>query len=144
MCHCRSCGSSAILPPCLCRYFVSSKIFLVSILWVRIFFSWIFCGSEIFSCEYFVDPKFFLVCISWLRNFSSWVFCWSKIFSRGYFVGPKFYFVSISCVQVFFLVADFVIQGFSVAGCMRKNNRNGNTEIHLKPRIPFQIDLNNC
>ena len=102
MCHCRSRGSSAILPPYLCRYFVSSKFFLVSILWVPNFFSLIFCGYEIFSCEYFMDPKFFLVCISWLRNFSLWVFCGSKIFSRGYFVGPKFYFVGVSCVQDFF------------------------------------------
>ena len=48
-----------------------------------------------------VGPKFFHVGISWVQ-----------IFSRGYFVDP-----------VVFLMANFVIQRFPVAGCMRKSDR---------------------
>ena len=51
---------------------------------------------------------------------------------REYFVGP-----------IFFLMANFMIQRFPVAGCMRKTE-NRNTEIHFKQRIVFRIDFNNC
>ena len=51
------------------------------------------------------------VCISWVWNLFLWVFRGSKIFSRGYFVGLKF-----------FLVIDFVIQRFSVAGCISESD----------------------
>ena len=44
--------------------------------------------------------------------FFLWVFRESKIFPRGYFVGP-----------IFLLVANFLIQGFPVADCIRKSER---------------------
>ena len=61
-----------IVPPGLrvfqifsCGYFVSPRVFLMGILWVRNYFSFFFVGLI-----------FFL-----------WVFRGSKIFTRGYFVG---------------------------------------------------------
>ena len=64
-------------------YFVSSKFFLVGILWAQNVFSWEFCG-------FFVGNFF-----SWVQNFVglklfSWALRRSKVFSCGYFVGPKF------------------------------------------------------
>ena len=126
----------------------------VGILWVQFFFSWVFRGFKIFSCGYFVGLKVFLVSISWVWNFFSRVFRGSKIFlvgpkfflvsifvgpkfSRGYFVGPKFFSSEYFVGPIFFLVVDFVIQRFSVAGCISKSDKNRNTKIHLKPRFLF-------
>ena len=91
---------------------------------------WVFRGSEIFSRGYFVGPKFL-----------SWVFVGPKFFLRSIFVGPKFsrvypwvrnfFLVSISWVQFFFLVVDFVIQRFSVAGYISKSVINRNTKYIL-------------
>ena len=50
--------------------------------WVPNFFSWIFCGSRIFSRGYFVGLQFFLVGISWVPIFFTWVFRGFKIFSQ--------------------------------------------------------------
>ena len=66
------------------RAFVGPKFFLVGILWVQNFFSWIFCGSKIFSRGYFVGPKFFLGGITWIQ-----------LYSRGYIVGPKIFLVGV-------------------------------------------------
>ena len=71
------------------------------------FFSWVFRGF-----------KFFLVGISWVQKFFSWVF-------RG---SDFFFLVSISWVQFFFVVVDFVIQRFSVAGCISKSDKDRNTK----------------
>ena len=86
------------------------------------------CGSRgssaiVPSCiyRYFVGPKCFLLSISWARSFFSsvWIsFVWV-------FRGDKF-----------FLVADFVIRKFSVAGCIRKNNRK-QIEIYISNRVFF-------
>ena len=92
------------------RDFVGSNFFLVGILWVQDFSSWVFCGLKFFSHGYFVGPKFF-----------SQVFR-AETFSRGCFMGPKCFLVGISWVQ-FFFVPNFVIQRFSVVGCMRKSHR---------------------
>ena len=59
--------------------------------------SWV----QLLSPRYFVGPKCFLVDKSLLRNFFSWLFRRCKIF---------------------FLVAKFLIQRFSVVGCMRKSD----------------------
>ena len=94
--------------------------------------------------------------ISWVWNFFLWVLCGSKlflvgiraseIFSRGFFVRPnffrrytwsEFFLVGISWVQLFFLVIDFVIQRFSVAGCISKSDKNRNAKMYLNPRILF-------
>ena len=84
--------------------------------WVSNFFLWVSVGL-----------KFFLVGISWLLNIFSWVFCRSRLFSRMKFVSP-----------ISFLVIYFVIQGFLVAGCMSKSDKNRKTGTHLKPRILFK------
>ena len=65
------------------------------------------------SClrRYFVDPKYFLVGISWVQCFLSWVFRRFKIFSRECFVG-----------QMFLLVTNFMIQRFSIFGCMKRSD----------------------
>ena len=89
--------------------------------WVRNFFSWVFRRSNFFSCgyfvgpiifssRYFVGPKFFIVGISWVQNFS-----------RGHFVGSKVFLVFLG--YNFFSRANFVIQRFSVVGCVRKSDR---------------------
>ena len=57
--------------------------------------------TEVFSLRYLVCPKFFLVGISWVQIFFSWRFLGFN----------------------FFVVANFVIQGLSVVGCMRKSER---------------------
>ena len=79
--------------------------------------------SRIFSRGNLVDPKLFLVRISWVQTFFSWVFCWYKDFSCEYFVGPNFFFLCISWGQ-FFFSANFVIQRFSVVGCMERVTEN--------------------
>ena len=98
MCHCGSCGSSAIVPSYLRGYFVGSKFFLVGVSWV-LFSCEYFVGPNIFSRRYFVGPKCFLVDIFWVRNFS-----------RGYFIGQFFFlwvvcgskYFSISWIEIFF------------------------------------------
>ena len=114
------------------RAFVSPKYFSVGIFWVWHFFSRVFRGSKIILagirgskilfCGYFVGqkssswlfvgPEIFLVGTLWIQNFL-----------RGYLVGP-----------ISFL---FKIQRFSIAGCMSKSDKNGNTKILVKPRILF-------
>ena len=118
MCHCGSCGSSAIVPSYLRGYFVGSKFFLVGVSWV-LFSCEYFVGPNIFSRRYFVGPKCFLVDILWVRNFSRgyfigqffflWVVCgskyfsisWIQIFFSGVFCGAKVYLVGISRVWYF-------------------------------------------
>ena len=67
------------------RVFARPKLFNVGFSWVQSFFSWLFCGSKIFSRGFFVGPKFFLigfcvgakfflVVISWVQNYFWWVF----------------------------------------------------------------------
>ena len=71
-----SCGSSAIVPLWVVRgslvfsrgYFVGpqflswvvcgTRVFLVGISWVSIFFLWVFHESPIFSCGYFAGSTF--------------------------------------------------------------------------------------
>ena len=55
-------------PKFSCGCFVGSK-FSRGYSWVRIFFWWVFRGSEFFSREYFVAPFFFLWLISWFKDF---------------------------------------------------------------------------
>ena len=98
--------------------------------------SWVMChrgsrGSEIFFREYFVGQFFFLwvfcgsnyffVGILLVQNFLSWVFRGFKIFLVGTLWVQKFfsYFLGI----IFFSQANFVIQRFSVVGCVRKSDR---------------------
>ena len=132
--------------------------------WVQNF-SWVFRESKIFSRWHFVSPKLFLVGISWVQSFSRGYFVGSKFFSRvfvgpksflmstvvdpkfsrGYFVSPKFFSREYFVCPIFFPVVDFVIQRFSVAGCISESDRNRNTKIHLKPRILFQkSELEEC
>ena len=111
---------------CLSGYFLGPKSLLCVFVGLK-FFLVVICGSEIFSRRYFVGLNFFLVGISWLLNIFSWVFCRSRLFSRMKFVSP-----------ISFLVIYFVIQGFLVAGCMSKSDKNRKTETHLKPRILFK------
>ena len=80
-------------------YFTDQKYFLVG-------------GSIFLSRGCFVGPKFFLVLCHGSKFFFSRVFCGSKTFSRGYFVAP-----------IFFPVANFALQRFSVVGYMRKSER---------------------
>ena len=108
---------------------------------------WVFCGSKNFSGAYFVGPKFFLMGILWVLIVFSWVVRGSKFFlvgiswvqnlSRGYLLGPNFFSCEYFAGQTFFLEVYFVIQRFSVAGCMSKSDKNRNTEIHFKPRFLF-------
>ena len=91
--------------------------------WVQNIFSWVFRGSNIFSSGYFVGVEFFSG-YTWVRNFLSWVFFASECFSEFF-------------VSSFFLLVNFVIQRFYVAGCMSKSNKKRNTKIHLKPSILF-------
>ena len=84
--------------------------------------SWGFHESDNFSRGYFVGLNFFLMGVSWVQNFFSWVFHGYELFSRGYFVGPKFFRVDFSWVH-FFIVANNVIQKFSVVCLMRKSDR---------------------
>ena len=112
-------------------YLVGPKLFLVGISRTHIFFSWVFRRCKIFSVD-----------ISRVQNFSrgnflgpkylSWVSRRSKIVSRGYFMVQKFFLVGTLWVQnffswvfhrskFFFIVINFVIQRFSVAGWMRKS-----------------------
>lgn len=68
----------------------------------RIFFSWVYRGSENFSRRYFVGPKF-----------SSQAFRGSNFFSRSYFVSPKFSLVGIICgFKFFFFVGLSWFQNF--------------------------------
>ena len=80
--------------------------------------------SRIFSRGNLVDPKLFLVRISWVQTFFSWVFRWYKDFSCEYFVGPNFFFPLYFVGPIFFLSANFVIQRFSVVGCMERVTEN--------------------
>ena len=48
--------------------------FLLGIPWVPNFYSWVFCGTEMFSYGYFVGANVFLVGVSWLQN------CFSQSF----------------------------------------------------------------
>ena len=68
-------------------------------------------SNQSFSGEYYVGPKFFLVGISWFQNFLSWLFHGSKVFFSWLFCGSNSFFW-----------ANFVIQRFSVFGCMRKSD----------------------
>ena len=121
--------------------FEGPKFFLVGISWVQSSFLWVFRGSRSFSRGYFVGLKFFLVGISWVqnfcrgyswvRNFFSWVFSWVRNFLVHIRGSEIFFLVSISWVQFFFLVVDFVIQRFSVAGCISKSVINRNTKYIL-------------
>ena len=118
------CGFNAIVPSYLCGYFVGLKFFLVNISQVQTFFSWVFRGSEIFSCGYFVGTKF-----------SLWVFVGPKFLRR--YTWSELFLVGISWVQLFFLVIDFMIQRFSVAGCINKSDKNRNAKMYLNPRTLF-------
>ena len=71
----------------------SSNRAFVGISWVGNFFSWVFCKS-FFS--------FFLMTNSWIQDFFSLVFCGSNFL---------------------FIVANFVIQRFSVVDWTRKSER---------------------
>ena len=100
--------------------------------------SWVVChrgsrGSEIFFREYFVGLIFFLVGILWVQlfflvgillvqKFLSWVFRGSKIFLVGTLWVQKF-FSWVFLGYNFFSQANFVIQRFSVVGCVRKSDR---------------------
>ena len=55
-------GFVGLVPSCLRGYFMSPKLFLVGISWVKSFFSWVFRESKVFSRGYFVG-----------QNFPSWV-----------------------------------------------------------------------
>ena len=153
MCHCGSCGSSAIVPSYLRGYFVGSKFFLVGVSWVQNVFLWVFCGSKyffsqvfrgskMFSRGYFVGPKIFFVCFFWVRNFSRGYFIGQFFFLVGslwvqiflYFVNPKFFLVGILWGQsfitwvfhgsdTFFFMINFAIQRFLVVRCMGKIDR---------------------
>ena len=124
----RSCGFSTIVRSCIRRYFVG-PIFFVVFCEYKIFSRGYFVGLKLFSWV-FVGPKYFLVGISWVQNIFSWVFVgpkffladtfWTQNFSREYFVGPIFFFVLRG--SNFFVVVDFVIERFSVAGCMSKSD----------------------
>ena len=90
---------------------------VIALLLVQNFFSWLICGSEIFSLGYFVGLKVFHVDISWVGMFFLWVFRGFESFSRGYFVFLHFFLVSISWVQGFsrgyFVGPKFFLLGFS-------------------------------
>ena len=163
MCHCGSCGSSAIVPSYLRGYFVGSKFFLVGVSWVQHVFLWVFCrskyffsqvfrGSKMFSRGYFVGPKFF-----------SWVFYWSVFFLVGslwvqlffYFVDPNFFLGGILWGQsfiswvfhgsdIFFLMINFAIQRFLVVRYMRKVDRKQNYINTSQTTYSIPIDFNNC
>ena len=92
-----------LVPSCLRGYFVCLKFFLVGI----------FHGSKNVSLSSWVfhGSKNFLVGILWVQNFFWWLFRESEIVFRGYSVGP-----------IFFLVANFVIQRFSIASWTRKSD----------------------
>ena len=68
------------------------------------FFSWLFCGSQIFSRDYIVGLKVFLVGISSVPKFFSWVLRGSNIFSSEYFVGPNYFLVGYVVIPKVFLV----------------------------------------
>ena len=115
--------------------------------------SWGFRGSKIFSRAYFVilnffsgvfrGSKIFFVGILCFQYFFSWLFCWSEFFSLGYFVGLKLFLVGISCVQFFFM-ANFMIQRFSVAGCMKNNDGEQKYRNTSQTRILFLLNFNSC
>lgn len=92
------------------RYFVGQISYLVDILQVHIFFSWVFV-DPIFICGYFMASNIFFAGLSWFQNSFSWIYYGSEMFSCGY-----------SWVDLF-LVANFVLQRFLIAGCMRKGDR---------------------
>ena len=71
-------------------YFVGPK---VGISCFKIFFSWVFRGSEIFSRGSVVGPKFFLMRILWVQRSYSWVFPGSNICACGYFLGKSWTYV---------------------------------------------------
>ena len=75
------CGSRAIVV--LLGVVPSYYHAFVDISWVQNIFSWVYCGSQIFSRRYFVGPKFFLMGILWVQDFFSRKVCGSKISSRG-------------------------------------------------------------
>ena len=121
-------GSRGFSASCLCEskifyrgYFLGVAFFLAGFSWVQIILAGI-RGSKILFRGYFVGqkssswlfvgPEIFLVGTLWIQNFL-----------RGYLVGP-----------ISFL---FKIQRFSIAGCMSKSDKNGNTKILVKPRILF-------
>ena len=127
----------AIVPPCLRG---SPKFFLKGISLVQNLFSWVFCGSKIFSlslfrgskifpCKYFVGPKYFSVVIFWVRNSFSCVFRGPNIFHGEYFVGPKFlregvlwvqnifswsFVGSIVVTHLYFIGSTFFLMGISL------------------------------
>ena len=70
----------SLLQLCLCGCFVGSMFFLVGILLIRNFSSWVFLGSKFFSREYFVFPKIFLVSVSWVQFSLWWLSSWFKDF----------------------------------------------------------------
>ena len=91
----------------------------VGISWIQKFFSWVFVGLKFFFVGtrgpkflswLFVGPKFFLVGILWVQIF--------------FLLGISCVLNIFSCVirgsNFLFLVVDFVIQRFSVAGCMSR------------------------
>ena len=95
-------------------------------------------------CCCFEGPKFFLADISWVKRFS-----------KGYFAGPTFFLVGILWVENFFLVGtswiqsssrgSFVVQRFSVFGCMRMSDRK---QKHINTSKTAysncQIDFSDC
>ena len=100
---------------CLCFLILISICFFMSVLnfvghvssWPsclhgRIFFSWVYRGSENFSNGYFVGPRV-----------SSQAFHGSNFFSRSYFVSPKFSLVGIICGFKIFFRGSFVVPKFS-------------------------------
>ena len=108
--------------------------------------SWVTCHRESCGSNDFVPCAF--VGGSWIRKFFSSVFGGSKIFCLAYFVGPKLLLVGanvllvvVSWVQNFsrgWSVANFVIQRFSFAGCMRETDRKQKyiTQSHTTYSIP--------
>ena len=104
---------------------------------------------------YFVGPKVLLMGISWVKNFSHrylvgrffflFVFRESKVFSREYFLGPFFFsygcFVGLT-FSFLWLISWF--KEFQLFNAWKRVTKNKNTWIHLKLRILFQIDFNNC
>ena len=117
-------GLVGLVLSCHCA-FVSPKYFLVGILWVQIFLSLVLRGSK----------KMFFVGFSSVQTFFLWIFRRSKIFFSWVFRGP-----------IFFLVANFVIQGFSVVGCMKKSDRkqkyiNASQTRHSNPNCFQQLSV---
>ena len=108
------------LTPSIHGAFVCSEFFLVGILWVWNFFSWLLRGSQSFSRGYLSVPKIFSwvlrgskifpVSTSWVRIIFSWVRRGSKGFFREYYLVLNFFLVRILLVS--FVLKPRIVSAF--------------------------------